>query len=158
MICNLQFSEEDAKNFSVKLWDLLKLQAWKYNGIDSTSMPVEKAQELLSSLIYTISVVVKEDGLVAENLLQSDLPQLIKALPDDISYLQGYDVVNIAQGKKKSEFIITLLKKDDFESEKEMVLNSKEKERLELYLIANPDVRYNMRYEDSFIVDLMKMF
>lgn len=74
----MQFSKEDAKNFSVKLWDLLKLQAWKYNGIDSTSMPAEKAQELLSSLIYTISVVVKEDGLIAEKLLHSDLSQVIK--------------------------------------------------------------------------------
>jgi len=116
---------------------------------------IRTARKLGTDWLIPILTDIPKRGYTASSY---DLPQLIKALPDDISYLQGYDSISIKQGKNKSEFIITLLKKDDSESEKEIVLNSKEKERLELYLIANPDVRYNMRFEESFIVDLMKLF
>lgn len=61
-----------------KLWELLKWQAEKYKGVDSTSMPVEKAQELLESLQYTIAVVRIEEGLSAEVLLKEELKEIIK--------------------------------------------------------------------------------
>ena len=62
----------------MKVWELLKWQAGKYNGIDSTSMPIEKAQDLLASLIYTLSLVAKEDRLSSDVLLQRDFHQVVK--------------------------------------------------------------------------------
>lgn len=59
------------------MWDILKWQVDKYNGVDSTSLPVEKAQELLSSLVYTITLVAQEEGISDEGVLQSDFFELI---------------------------------------------------------------------------------
>lgn len=78
MELTLQFSEEQEQQFMRKLWELLKWQAEKYKGVDSTSMPVEKAQELLESLQYTIAVVRIEEGLSAEVLLKEELKEIIK--------------------------------------------------------------------------------
>ena len=78
MELTLQFSEEQEQQFMIKLWELLKWQAEKYNGIDSTSMPLEKAQDLLESLQYTIAVVRIEEGLSAEVLLKENLKEIIK--------------------------------------------------------------------------------
>ncbi len=74
---SLQFSEEEWQQFLSRIWELLKWQAKKYNGIDSTSMPVERAQDLLQSLIYTLFVVVNEEGLSKESLMKSDFRELI---------------------------------------------------------------------------------
>lgn len=60
------------------LWELLKQQAAKYCGMDSTSLPAETAQELLASLTYTLSAAANADGLTAENLLRSDLSAVLE--------------------------------------------------------------------------------
>ena len=41
-------------------------------------MPIEKAQDLLASLIYTLSLVAKEDRLSSDVLLQRDFHQVVK--------------------------------------------------------------------------------
>lgn len=86
LIKSLNFSEEKQQQFLIKLWDLLKWQAKKYNGTDSTSMPIERARDLLESLIYTFSVVAEEDKISADTLLQKDFEEVIKrgqAILDD---------------------------------------------------------------------------
>ncbi|MGN0708570.1 MAG: DUF6179 domain-containing protein [Faecalibacterium sp.] len=75
---SLSFSPAQQQKFLQKLWQLLQWQAAKYNGIDSTSLSAEKAQELLSSLAYTLSVVLREDRLTPECLLENDFRQLIQ--------------------------------------------------------------------------------
>lgn len=77
LIRNCQLSEAEQQELLVKLWELLKWQAGKYNGIDSTSMPIEKAQDLLASLLYTLSVAASEDGIPMESLLQKDFHSVI---------------------------------------------------------------------------------
>lgn len=74
----LQFSEEEQQQFFRNLWELLKGQSEKYNGIDSCSMPLEKAQGLAASLVYTLSLAAQEDGLSTEALLQRDFYELMK--------------------------------------------------------------------------------
>lgn len=61
----------------MKAWELLKWQAGKYNGIDSTSMPIEKAEDLLASLVYTLSVAASEDNIPVEVLLQKDFRSVV---------------------------------------------------------------------------------
>ena len=80
LVKGLHFSEEEQQRFLAKLWELLRWQAGRYNGTDSTSMPIEKAQELLASLMYTLSVAVREENknVAPEDLLQSDFRKVLK--------------------------------------------------------------------------------
>lgn len=71
------FSELEQETFFSKLWELLKQQAEKYNGMDSTSMPIEKAQDILESLLYTIMIVV-ENGCTKNEILNDNLSLLLK--------------------------------------------------------------------------------
>lgn len=64
LITNFSFSKSEQELILSKLYEPLKKQATKHNGIDSTSMPVEKAQDLLESLLYTIEVAI-ENGILA---------------------------------------------------------------------------------------------
>lgn len=76
LIRHLSFSEAEQRIIICKLWELLKLKADKYNSIDSTSMPVEKAQDILESLLYTIGVAV-ENGTTKYELLNGNLSYVI---------------------------------------------------------------------------------
>lgn len=77
LVCSFRFSEAEQQQYYLKLLELLTWQSAKYNGMDSTSMPVETAKELLASLVYTLSVAAKEDGMSDSELLQSDLRKVI---------------------------------------------------------------------------------
>ena len=77
LITNFSFSKSEQELILGKLYKLLEKQAAKHNGVDSTSMPVEKAQDLLESLLYTIEVTI-ENGITKEELLNSDFSLLIE--------------------------------------------------------------------------------
>lgn len=71
----------DASNQQIvmeKLWDLLKWQVRKYNGIDSTSLPIEKVQSLLESLLYTIYLVADIDNIPIDLIFQKNLQDVIR--------------------------------------------------------------------------------
>lgn len=71
------FSEAEQEIILLRLWELLKVQVEKYNGIDSTSMPIEKAQDILESLLYTIGVA-SPNGITKEELLNDNLSSLLE--------------------------------------------------------------------------------
>lgn len=54
------------------------MQTGKYTMGDSTSVTAETAQELLSSLCYTLMLSVEESGLTYDRLLTDDLLPLVK--------------------------------------------------------------------------------
>ena len=70
------FSEAEREQIMSRFWTLLRAQAAKWNGMDSTSLPVERAQDLLASLVYTIGAAV-EAGASWEELLYGDLSDLL---------------------------------------------------------------------------------
>lgn len=76
LLADLTLSESEQEKLIGRLWELLKTQAGKYNGIDSTSMTVEKAQEILESMLYTISVAA-ENGAAKEEILNGRLSLLL---------------------------------------------------------------------------------
>ncbi len=76
LLADLTLSESEQEKLIGRLWELLKTQAGKYNGIDSTSMTVEKAQEILESMLYTISVAA-ENGAAKEEILNGHLSLLL---------------------------------------------------------------------------------
>lgn len=76
LLAEFSFSESEQEKLIGRLWELLKTQAGKYNGIDSTSMTVEKAQEILESMLYTISVAVG-NGATKDEMLNGSLSLLL---------------------------------------------------------------------------------
>lgn len=76
LLREFSFSESEQEKLIGRLWELLKTQAGKYNGIDSTSMTVEKAQDILESMLYTIGVVA-ENGAAKEEILNGSLSLLL---------------------------------------------------------------------------------
>lgn len=72
LIHNLSFSEEEHRQLYYRLWDLVKAEAQRALGDDSTSMSVEKAEELMESLAFTLGTVLKE-GVTREELLNNPL-------------------------------------------------------------------------------------
>lgn len=71
------FSDDEQKIIMSRLWELLKLQVYKHNGVDSTSVPLEKVQDILESLLYTMEVAI-ENGVTKDELLQGDLSNVIR--------------------------------------------------------------------------------
>lgn len=71
-------SGEDAQALTLRLVDLLAWQTRKYTKGESSSVTIETAQELLSSLRYTLTVVTEETGMPYKRLLTEELPPLIR--------------------------------------------------------------------------------
>ena len=63
-------------------------------------------------------------------------------LPEEFSYLKGYCEIYISQCEDKQRFRISL-KKDhhDADFSEEMEMSGAERERLELYLVGNPEIK-----------------
>lgn len=58
-----------AEPFPAALWTLLTRQAARFTGCDHSSMTAEQAQELLRSLLYTLSAVCVTEGVAPQELL-----------------------------------------------------------------------------------------
>ena len=71
-------SNGDAQRFFTKMWELLSHEAQRYNGADSTSMTVERAQDLMASLMYTFTVVSQYEAVPMEAFAQQDFEQVLK--------------------------------------------------------------------------------
>ena len=76
LLADLTFSESEQEKLIAGLWELLKMQAGKYNGIDSTSITIEKAQDILESMLYMIGVAA-ENGAAKEEILNGSLSLLL---------------------------------------------------------------------------------
>lgn len=51
-----RLSDAHRKQFEAKLWQLMKVQVRRYTGGDSSSVPVELAEELLESVLFTLGI------------------------------------------------------------------------------------------------------
>lgn len=70
------FSDKEKDGLMRRLWQLLATHAYKYTGIDSTSISVEKAQDILESLLYTIEISI-EEGATREEILFGELSEFV---------------------------------------------------------------------------------
>lgn len=92
-------SEEDKMLIEVKMWNLLAYRTERYTMGDSTSLPVEMAEELFKSLRFSIGIELKNSRNPMEVLMKEDLNDLLKA-----SWSRMEDM--IAKGKKLLEAVI----------------------------------------------------
>lgn len=72
-------TDAEKELFLEKLWRLLAEQTERYCMGDSTSVPVETAEELLASICYTLQFERKASRLRAQDLLEKDLGDILKS-------------------------------------------------------------------------------
>lgn len=72
------FTEAETDQFFLNLWHLLAKQAERYTMGDSTSVPVETAQELLASICFTLQFEMEVSGLSSRDLLGMNLYVVLK--------------------------------------------------------------------------------
>lgn len=72
-------SEEDKMLIEVKMWNLLGKRTERYTMGDSTSVPIEMAEELLNSICFSIGLELKGVMNPNEILLEEEISDLLKA-------------------------------------------------------------------------------
>lgn len=72
-------SEEDRILIEVKIWNLLGKRTERYTMGDSTSVPIEIAEELLNSICFSLGLELRELMNVKEVLMEEDINDLLKA-------------------------------------------------------------------------------
>lgn len=71
-------TETEANQFLEKLWYLLAKHTERYTMGDSTSVPVETAQELLASICFTLQFEMELSKLSPRDLLEKELSVVLK--------------------------------------------------------------------------------
>ncbi len=86
-------SEGDIYEIQKSLWSILAMQVQRYTMGDSSSVPVETAQELLNSICFCIRMYMKE--------ISGDLTML-KELPAEDLFIKGRIVIEkaVTEGRK----------------------------------------------------------
>ena len=76
----------------------------------------------------------------------------MEGLPEEYSYLNDYKLATFFPDREeKDKFHVLLVSKetvncDDTSKNKELILDAKEREKLELIMIARPEIRYSLSY------------
>lgn len=71
--------EEDRMLIEIKMWNLLSKHTERYTMGDSTSVPIEVAEELLNSICFSIELELRGLNKQKEVLLGEDISDLLKA-------------------------------------------------------------------------------
>lgn len=80
---------------------------------------------------------------------------MLSGLPEDMEFLNDYRSISIVQDKDRTKYNVSLYSENAFEPSKQMILNLQERERMELVLISNKDIRYDARLDEGIIADIM---
>ncbi|ADL53328.1 DUF6179 domain-containing protein [Clostridium cellulovorans] len=91
-------SDEDRILIEAKLWKLLGKRTERYTMGDSTSIPVEIAEELLNSIFFSLELELRELTNVSEVLIEKDINDLLEASWNKITSL-------IDEGKNLLELV-----------------------------------------------------
>lgn len=71
-------TEVETNQFLERLWYLLAKRTERYTMGDSTSVPVETAQELLASICFTLQFEMEVSKLSPRDLLEKELDSVLK--------------------------------------------------------------------------------
>lgn len=91
-------SEEDKMLIEFKIWNLLGKHTERYTMGDSTSVPIEIAEELLNSICFSLGLELRELMNAKELLMEEDISDLLKASWSKIASL-------MERGKKLLEAV-----------------------------------------------------
>ncbi|KEZ85662.1 hypothetical protein IO99_13425 [Clostridium sulfidigenes] len=91
-------SEEDKMLIEFKIWNLLGKHTERYTMGDSTSVPIEIAEELLNSICFSLGLELRELMNAKEVLMEEDISDLLKTSWSKIASL-------MERGKKLLEAV-----------------------------------------------------
>ncbi len=83
-------SEEDRMLIEVKIWSFLGTYINRYTMGDSTSVPIEIAEELLNSICFSLDLELRGLNNAHKILIEKDIEHLLKASWIKIISLMGY--------------------------------------------------------------------
>lgn len=78
IIKDKSISEEDRMLIEVKVWNFLGKHIERYTMDDSTSVPIETAEELLNSICFLLELELRESVNASKILIDEDIDVLIK--------------------------------------------------------------------------------
>lgn len=78
IIKDKRISEEDRMLIEVKVWNFLGKHIERYTMNDSTSVPIETAEELLNSICFLLELELREAMDASRILIGEDIDALIK--------------------------------------------------------------------------------
>lgn len=71
-------SNENRELIEIKMWNLLGKWTERYTMGDSTSVPIEIAEELLKSISFSIGIELRDSNDFVERLINDDMMKLLK--------------------------------------------------------------------------------
>jgi len=105
-------SEEDRMLIEVKIWNLLGKRTERYTMGDSTSVPIEIAEELLNSICFSLGLELRELMNAKEVLMEEDISDLLKASWSKIASLMESGKKLLEAVRKSSPNIENISYKD----------------------------------------------
>ena len=95
-------SEEDRMLIEVKIWNFLGNYINRYTMGDSTSIPIEIAEELLNSICFSLDLELRSINNANEILIEKDIEHLLKASWRKIESLIDYGKKLLEEVKNSS--------------------------------------------------------
>lgn len=86
------FSDKEKNLVQIKLWEFLYKRTKKYTMGDSSSIPIEKAQGLFTSICFTLEEYLNENNSSPKILLANKIEDIFK---DGLKIIEG----KIKEGK-----------------------------------------------------------
>ncbi len=105
-------SEEDKMLIEFKIWNLLGKHTDRYTMGDSTSVPIEIAEELLNSICFSLGLELRELMNAKEVLMEEDISDLLKASWSKIASLMDRGKKLLEEVRKSSPNIENISYKD----------------------------------------------
>jgi len=105
-------SEEDKMLIEFKIWNLLGKHTERYTMGDSTSVPIEIAEELLNSICFSLGLELRELMNAKEVLMEEDISDLLKASWSKIASLMERGKKLLEAVRKSSSNIENISYKD----------------------------------------------
>ncbi|MBL4935590.1 hypothetical protein JK636_07435 [Clostridium sp. YIM B02515] len=97
--------EEDRMLIEAKVWNILGKRTEKYTMGDSTSVPIEIAEELLNSICFSLDLELRGLMNVSEILIEEEIEDLLRASWRKIASLMEYGKKLLEAVKKSSPSI-----------------------------------------------------
>lgn len=105
-------SEEDKMLIEFKIWNFLGKHTERYTMGDSTSVPIEIAEELLNSICFSLGLELRELMNAKELLMEEDISDLLKASWSKIASLMESGKKLLEEVRKSSSNIENISYKD----------------------------------------------
>ncbi len=115
LVAEMPLSDEEITLLKIKLWQLLGQRTERHTMSDSSSVPVETAEQLFNSICFTLQICLKAKICSLSELLSNDnLQQILRAGQAEIEKKIAYgktlllEVMHTAPAIKNTSYVDTI--------------------------------------------------